>query len=248
MNIVKKHITTDYFPSSKDIQRIIYHFTAGNMPGCETWLGQPDKINVPYILQRDGQFNEYFDVSKFRAHHTGVGLSEESFGLEIENWGPLKMMWGYLMPWTEWGKTKETMDMRKAVSPERALFVKNGFRGIFWFELLTKAQEEVLGDWTRLMIDTYPTINRLQTHAEINSNKTDFPPTFKQVYDVIDAYTDYIARKKDNHLGDIQIPEGQEHTFSKAAIQQRINYLVKKFGWNNPELNRLIKYRNLYLK
>lgn len=238
MNIVKRHISDNYFREITAKNMVVYHFTAGLMPGCEQWLNfQTKKVNVPYILCKDGTINEYFNP-KYWAYHTGVGKCKNSIGLEIECWGNLSMVDGLFLPWTK--------KKNQAVSPERVLHT-NLFHNFEWWEMLTHKQVIALADWTEFIIDEFP-IESLITHAEINYRKLDFPPDYNQVYDVIKEYEKKIIDRNILPDSEDEILAGTEHKLSKPEIQARINWLIKNVGWSSKELKRLVKYRDTFLK
>lgn len=238
-NIVIRNISNDFKKEIYTKKRLVYHFTAGLMPGAEIHLGMKDGINVPYIIcKKKGQINNYFDP-KYWAYHTGVGLCKESIGIEIECWGNLDFIEGYFLPWT--GKRSQ------AVSPERVLHLEKPFRGYSHFELLTDEQVDSV-DWlTDMLLNEFPSIEILNTHADIRKTKLDFPPEYSQVYDIIRKYHKLITVSKTdtlNYSHEQPIVIGHEGVYTSDQIQARINWLIKRRGWGGDELARLIKYRD----
>lgn len=237
--IVVRNISNDFKKEIYTKKRIVYHFTAGLMPGAEVHLGMKDGINVPYIIcKRKGQINNYFHP-KYWAYHTGVGLCKESIGIEIECWGNLDFIEGYFLPWT--GKQSQ------AVSPERVLYLDKPFRGYSHFELLTDEQVDSV-DWlTDMLLNEFPSIEILNTHADIRKTKLDFPPEYAQIYDIINKYNKVIAGTgKDAGIFNAKNPISYTRisNYTAEQIQARINWLIKNAGWNNSELKILIKYRD----
>ena len=237
--IVKRNISNDFSKEIYEKTMLVYHFTAGMMPGAETHLALPDKINVPYIVCKKDTINEYFD-SKYWAYHTGVGLCKNSIGIEIECWGNLTEVEEWLLPWT---KKKS-----QAVPKSNAMKLSKPFRGFSWFELLTDFQVEAIDYLTELLLDKHPTIDTLKTHADIRLTKLDFPPEYNQVYDVIRKYESIISSNNQPIWTEMmEINIGSEHKFNEKQIQDRINWLIKRRGWGSGELNRLIRYRDTKL-
>jgi N-acetyl-anhydromuramyl-L-alanine amidase AmpD len=186
VTIFKGHISENYFKEIYEKLRLVIHFTAGNMPGAENWLNfHTNKVNVPFIICRNGNINEYFDP-KYWAYHTGVGLCRESIGIEIECWGGLDFDNGYFLPWTG--------DKSQAVSPERVL-TTSLWRGKRYWEMLTFKQVISLDYLVKLMINDFSKIRTVCTHADINAEKTDYPPEYKQVYDIVNKYNNSILLK-----------------------------------------------------
>jgi hypothetical protein len=236
--IVKRNISNDYFREVYLKELLVYHFTAGMMPGAENHLGLPDKINVPYIICKDGQINEYFD-SKYYAYHTGVGLCKESIGIEIECWGNLSEVDGLLLPWT--------MCKSQAVPKQNALRLDEPFRGFRWFELLTDEQVKSVDYLTELLVDKHPTLRKFKSHADIRKTKLDFPPDYDQIYNIIRKYNGIISGQISTTKTwepYMEIAVGSESKYTPQQIQDRINWLIQRRGWGYGELNRLIKYRN----
>ena len=246
MEFIKKTLSFDFIREQTRKDLLVLHFTAGgSLAGAESQLMKPDKINVPHIMDRDGKIYEYFDPKKYWAYHTGTkSFCRRSIGLEIVNWGPLKMMYGYFLPWTEWGKPKSKVDLRRAVSPER-VFTCKPFRGHIYFEMLTHKQHTALPDYIDTLLEQGYPLEQVMTHAEISKQKLDFPPDFVQVYDIVDEYNRAFVAGSATESGlNGEIPAGREHLYSRERIQSRINWLIKNHGWHDLELKRLIAYRD----
>lgn len=202
---------------------IVVHFTAGgSLAGAEATLARPDSINVHFIMDRDGQVYRYFP-EMYWAHHCGnTSWSKRSISLEIVNWGGLKPdQDGLWLPWT--GKKAN------AVPRERIFFCKE-WRGYSAFEMLTPQQESALPEFLAWIAERHP-IENLMTHADVVTYKTDFPPTFYQVYNAFKAFSQHM----ESHMSKKE---------PKNNIQERINWLIKNKGWGDPELNYLIKIRD----
>lgn len=236
MEIIERHISNNYFRQLSNKIGLMIHGTAGNMPGAEEWLNfKTEKVNVPFILLRNGDINEYFKP-KYWAYHTGVGKCRNYIPLEIENWVNLTLTDGYFLPWTK--------EKKQAVAPERVLTVNN-FRGYEYFEMLTHKQLISLDQWFDYILDLFPCLIEFTTHAEVNQKKLDFPPDFFQVYDIINKYRAIV--EKNSSEEECEIVMGEELNYTKEKIQNRINWLIKNIGWKSPELNRLVAYRDRFL-
>ena len=210
---------------------IILHYTAGGtLSGAEAELKRPDTINVHYILDRDGKAYRYIDESHW-AYHTGANnWNKRSIGIEIVNWGQLRLHNDKYLPWT--------MRESQAVNPDSVLHLKP-FRGAEYYEELTPAQVDALPQLIADICSRHEIIH-IKTHAEVNGQKADFPPDHT-VYSIIDSYLD--EGREHYNPATMPIAEGKERLYSREQIQSRINVLIKT-GWNNPELTRLITYRN----
>lgn len=245
MNFIKKNLSFDYIKEKTVKDILLFHFTAGGtLVGAETELMKPDTINVPHIMDRDGQVYEYFDPMKYWAYNTGTkAYCRRVVALEIVNWGPLRLMYGYFLPWTEWDKSANEIDKRRAVPPERVCICKT-FRGYEYFEMLTPKQVVALPEYIDEIFARKFPIKQLMTHAEISKQKTDFPPDFAQIYDIIKEYNEAVVPGNLDEGLASEINVGTEMQYSKERIQARINWLIKNRGWHDLELKRLVAFRD----
>ncbi|MCF0054785.1 caspase family protein [Dyadobacter sp. CY356] len=90
--------TTDYFyPTEHSKQRIVLHFTAGNLRSDVQSLTQQSRhVSVPFVIARDGTIYQLFP-SKFWSGHLGEGVGNKkgtgnpqdkaTIGIELSNYG-----------------------------------------------------------------------------------------------------------------------------------------------------------------
>lgn len=279
MKIIQRP-SNDYIMSSKSVKDVIvWHFTAGgSLSGAEATLALPDTINVTFMIDDDGKIYQYMKEDQW-AYHTGVNGAKDangkhlywckrSFGVEIRNWGGLKLTDGLYLPYTN--------RKNQAVNPSRVLKLFYDRFGFKYYEALTPAQiDSVL--WLDGYLRGRHPITTAITHADISKKKHDFPPDYpwlprypqdfyytynkiaKPVKPQIITYangdpvvgttiitdtTMPVAPNPGKFNPDITpIPAGKEKQYTKAQIQARINVLIKTAGWGSEELTRLIKYR-----
>lgn len=213
---------------------IVWHFTAGGTrQGAEAQLALPDTVNVHILIDDDGTRYQYLTEPQW-AYHTGTGRAWDrvAFGVEIRNWGPLTKVDGLYLPWTK--------QKTQAVDPKRVVRVRP-FRGYEFFEMLTTQQVEsaieLKCDWYKRHFIVWE-----KTHAEMNPKKTDFPPDFEQINQVIR----YRAGVLVEHQQDQPIIKGYEGRVTQSSLQKRINYLLQimKVSYSHEELSRLIRFRD----
>jgi N-acetyl-anhydromuramyl-L-alanine amidase AmpD len=221
LNPIDKNTSCDFKRQRTIKDTLVVHFTAGgSLAGAEAQLAKPDTINVHFIMDRDGKVYRYFP-EMYWAHHCGnTAISKKSISLEIVNWGGLKEKDGLWLPWTG--------NVNQAVPKDRIFFCLP-WRGYTAFEMLTDAQEKALPEFVAYVTSKHPIVN-FMTHADIVSYKTDFPPSFRQVYDAFKPKTIHM----ESHMSKTEPKD----------IQERINWLIKNRGWGDPELNYLIKIRD----
>lgn len=94
------HFIRESPPPTKE--KIVLHFTAGNLQSDIRQLTHPNHVSVSFIIARDGTIYRLFS-SKDWAFHLGRGAkggnrtqSRKSIGIELSNYGPLTEREGML--------------------------------------------------------------------------------------------------------------------------------------------------------
>ena len=181
MNIIQRPVS-DYIQGVSEKDTALSHYTAGGtLSGAIAELSKPDTVNVCFMNDHNGDIVQLFPL-KYWAYHTGVNNKpdrngnrkqwcKESWGIENVNWGQLTPQNGLYLPYT--------METKKAVPAERVVWCKpfGTYQGGY-YEILTPKQIASL-EWLiyeYLMVQSE--LLRSITHADINSNKRDFPPDF----------------------------------------------------------------------
>lgn len=89
-----------YYATTYPKQRIVLHFTVGNLPGDIGALTRQDRhVSVPFVIARDGTIYQLF-ASRFWSGHlgadavgnrgTGNAQDKATIGIELSNYGPLR--------------------------------------------------------------------------------------------------------------------------------------------------------------
>ena len=86
---------TYYYPEETAKERIVLHFTAGNLLGDLVTLTGEQHVSTPYVIARNGTIYQLFSP-KHWSYHLGRGSiggntnqSKATIGIEISNYGPL---------------------------------------------------------------------------------------------------------------------------------------------------------------
>ncbi len=128
-----------YYTSKEEKDKICLHFTVGVLPGDIATLSKEDNhVSVHFVVARDGTVYQLMD-DDYWSYHLGsncVGsngtMSKKSFGIEISNYGPLKLQNDKLMDayGTEYCKKSE-LEYYTAVN----------YRGYSYYATMTEIQE-----------------------------------------------------------------------------------------------------------
>ena len=139
---------TYYYPEETAKERIVLHFTAGNLRGDLITLTGDIHVSVPYVIARDGTVYQLFSP-KHWSYHLGRGSvggntkqSKATIGIEISNYGPLEKQGDKLETiYTKPGRP----DVYTEVTDKTAFTqVQSPFRGYSYFASYTDAQYESL--------------------------------------------------------------------------------------------------------
>lgn len=133
---------TWYYDASVKKDKIVLHYTAGQLAADINQLTTPDyKVSVAYVVARNGKVFELFDPSKWSYHlgQSAIGgntvNSKTSIGIEISNFGNLKLKDGILYTYT--GKEYCTLEQKDAY-----IKLETPFRGELYYCAYTDAQIE----------------------------------------------------------------------------------------------------------
>ncbi len=89
------------------IDTIVIHYTAnGSIEDTIAWFQNPvNKVSAHYVIGLDGRIVRMVQDAK-KAYHAGVsqwngrtGVNEFSIGIELVNWGPVKLRNGAFFAW-----------------------------------------------------------------------------------------------------------------------------------------------------
>ena len=129
---------TQFVNQPTDKKRICLHFTAGGSAAgaINWWLQTKERVATPFVVDTNGRIFECFDPACW-AWHMGVEerLERETIGIEIANWGPLKLQGDTLFT-----PTAVPRPLCKISDTGRYVFVEQAFRGQHYFAAFPSAQ------------------------------------------------------------------------------------------------------------
>ena len=191
-----------FVPEKQTKDLVVLHFTAGgSVAGAfQSWLSSQERVATAHLVDRDGRIYEVFDPACWAchlgvaaAHNPGYRQDKRSIGIEIVNWGGLKLGAGeQLNCWLN--------QYRSRLCPlsETARYVKKSFRGLDYFEAFPEAQQEAVSRLTRALCDQFAIPKRIPeaarrdqldwsyygnyqgvaSHQNFHAEKTDIGPAF----------------------------------------------------------------------
>ena len=143
---------TQYFQEKYSKRQIVIHHTASNGNGKNVityWNKNSERIGVAFVIDREGIIYQTFSSSHW-AHHLGTHelnntlLNKQSIGIEICNWGPLKLQ-----------KSKYVNYLNQEIPLEEVYVYDSPFRGSFYYQKYTDKQLESLTSLINYLAVTY---------------------------------------------------------------------------------------------
>lgn len=139
-----------YYKEETEKERIVLHFTVGNLRGDLTTLMGEDHVSVPYLIARDGTIYQLFDP-KYWSYHLGQGAiggnqveSKKTIGIELSNYGPLRLNRAYPKLDTVYSTAAKPDVYCDLKDEAQFMRVPDGFRGYTFFASHTDAQYNAL--------------------------------------------------------------------------------------------------------
>jgi len=191
-----------FVPEAQTKDLVVLHFTAGGtLAGAyQSWLSTPERVATAYLVDLDGRIYEVFDPAQWAAH-LGIPAAhnprfrqdKRSIGIEIVNWGGLKLgANGQLNSWPN------SYRNRYCKLAETAKYVRKIYRGLEYFAAFPEAQQEAVCRLTRQLCDQFGIPKQLPnpakrdlldwsyfenyrgiaSHQNFNPEKTDIGPAF----------------------------------------------------------------------
>ena len=135
---IRPDFTSYYYATKTTKKSICLHFTVGYIKSDTTALSTKDNcVSVSYVVDRTGRIYEMFPDTEW-SYHLGSGavggngaMSKQSIGIEISNYGPLKLSGENLIDAykNEYCKVSETQ-----------FYDKLNYRGYDYFASMTDVQ------------------------------------------------------------------------------------------------------------
>ena len=192
-----------YYQTKTDKKQICLHFTVGVLPGdIATLTKENNHMSVQYVVDRLGFVYRLFpdDFWSYHLGSTAIGgnavMSKQSIGIEISNYGPLRLKDDKYVD--AYGNTYTT---------DNSLVDAVSYRGYDYYAKMTERQKEAVA---RLLVylsnkhdiplrfkeyigDTFETAEEavayrgIFCHSNVRSDKFDLPPEMTlQIKDVLD--------------------------------------------------------------
>ena len=204
MNIDRtRRLPADQFVAdqqAKDL--VVLHFTAGGtLSGAyQSWLSTKERVATAYLVDLDGRVYEVFDPSHWAAHlgvaaahNPGYRQDKRSIGIEIVNWGGLK-----LDPSQRLNSWPNQYQNRYCTLAESTKYVRKSYRGVDYFAAFPEAQQEAVCRLARSLCDQfvipkqipeesrrgsldwgyYENYKGVASHQNFHVEKTDIGPAF----------------------------------------------------------------------
>lgn len=157
LNINKSHRLSSgqYIKQKTDKTQLFLHFTAssGNARNViDHWDSSSPRVATSYVIAGDGEVFECFHPD-YWAFHLGIKgtngrLDKTSIGIEICNYGPLKLKGGKFYAWPR--------NYSQVVIPENKVYKLNrSFRGYQYFESFNQSQIESTEKLCEKIIEKY---------------------------------------------------------------------------------------------
>ena len=135
---IRPAFTSYYYATKTTKKSICLHFTVGYIKSDTTALSTKDNcVSVSYVVDRSGRIYEMFPDTEW-SYHLGSGavggngaMSKQSIGIEISNYGPLKLSGENLVD--AYGNNYCTV-------AEKQFYDKLNYRGYDYFASMTEAQ------------------------------------------------------------------------------------------------------------
>lgn len=191
-----------FMPERQPKDLIVLHFTAGGtVAGAyQSWLSSQERVATAYLVDLDGRIFEVFDPAHWAchlgvaaAHNPGFRQDKRSIGIEIVNWGGLKLgAGGRLNSWPNQYRNPY------CTLVETTRYVRKSFRGLDYFAAFPEPQQEAVCRLTRTLCDQfgipkqlpepsrrerldwpyYENYRGVASHQNFHAEKTDIGPAF----------------------------------------------------------------------
>ncbi|GEM_PF-768990 len=157
MPVDKSHrlSTGQYIKQTTSKTQIFLHFTAGGPSAknvIDYWDSNEPRVATPFVIDGDGDVFECFNPD-YWSYHLGIKgtkgrLDKSSFGIEICNYGPLKLKDGKYYAWPKDYSTK-------VIPKDEVYSLPRGFRGFQYYQSFTDGQINATEKLCEHLIEKY---------------------------------------------------------------------------------------------
>ena len=136
-----------YFQEQQEKDLIVLHFTAGGnaASSAQWWNNTANRVSTPYLVDMDGVIYETYDP-KYWSYHLGIKGADpghhndkRSIGIEVCNYGPLKLSGNTLNSWPKDFNNKYC-DLSQVDK-----YVNAKFRGFDYYAAFSELQKVTIG-------------------------------------------------------------------------------------------------------
>jgi len=201
MNLIEKPLPENCYltqlPHSKKTQ-IVLHFTAGSsaQSAFSEFQRRADGVSTPYIIDVNGAIWETYDETESWSYHLAPqalwpkgSQDQKTIGIEIANWGPLRLVKDILCSWP--ANFKNPYCSLKETS--KYLKLKNAYRQELYFTKLPAAQVQATCDLVDMLCARHGITRQI---PDANFIET-FNPTIFQNWSGVCSHVNYRKDKTD---------------------------------------------------
>lgn len=140
---IRPKFSSYYYQTKTEKKAICLHFTVGNIKGDIGSLTKADNhVSVNYVVDRLGNIYNLFDDDYWSYHlgsnaiGTNTSMSKQTIGIEISNYGPLKLS-------TE-GKLIDAYGNEYCDIKDEQYYKEVSYRGYDFYATMTEKQEDAI--------------------------------------------------------------------------------------------------------
>lgn len=215
MPVDKTHrlTTGQYIQQSKPKTQLFLHFTAGG-PNAKNvidyWDSNEPRVATPFVIDGDGDVFECFNPD-YWSYHLGIKgtkgrLDKASVGIEICNYGPLKLKDGKYYAWP--GNYS-----KKTVPKDEVYSLPRGFRGFQYYQAFTDGQ-----------------INATERLCEYLIEKYDIEVQYEFDYSWFDYNNEVIRKTLPGIWSHTSVRTDKFDLYPDHRILEMLNRLATKYG------------------
>jgi N-acetyl-anhydromuramyl-L-alanine amidase AmpD len=147
---------TQYYQEEHHKNLIVLHFTSGSTASgaYQDWVTTPVRVGTSFLVDRSGVVYETFDP-RYWAYHLGIASKagsshdQRSIGIEIVNFGPLKLVGNTLYSWPN------NYRNRFCDLSETNRYVRKAYRGFEYYAAFTEEQKQVVPELVKHISTTF---------------------------------------------------------------------------------------------
>lgn len=172
---------TYYYNSKTDKKAICLHFTVGNIKGDVGSLTKDgNKVSVNYVVDRQGNIYNLFN-DEFWSYHLGSGtvgtnaiMSKQTIGIEISNYGPLKL--------TADGILNDAYGNEYCSLDDKEFYKECTYRGYDYYATMTDKQETAVALLLNYLCEQHNIPKSFKDNPDVLFKDANAAKSFKGIY------------------------------------------------------------------